>query len=139
MLRFWLTRLAAVLPTLFAGCAFHSTATHWNGHVGPDGEPVFVLSSSYVGLHFAIVLPLVGSTTVDEMIAESTGWILEHEGSRLRVIETEVDNYWYGIPPVSWLITPVMTHVSIEYHPSSQAMAAAGVEPPNQNPAAPPR
>lgn len=114
-----------VLP-LLAGCAFHTTATRWNGHVGPDGQPVFVLSSTYIGCQLAIVLPLVGSTQVDRMIDESTAWIRQHEGSHLRLVETESNNYWYAIPPLSWLFTPVGTSVTFEYRPSARALAAAG-------------
>jgi len=110
----------------FGSCAFHTTATRWNGHVGPDGEPVFVLNSQYIGVQLGIVLPLVGSTQVDRMIDESTAWIREHEGGHLRLVETETNNYWYAIPPLTWLFTPVGTSVTFEYRPSAQALATAG-------------
>ena len=123
--------LVALALALCGGCARHTTATQWNGHVGPDGEPVFVLTSTYIGLHLGIVLPMVCDTTVDAMVDESTAWIRAHEGSHLRVLETEVDNYWYGVPPLSWLVTPVMTSISIEYRPSAGALARAGVVAPD--------
>ena len=34
------------LAILTSGCAFHSTATHWNGRVGSNGEPIFVKSTT---------------------------------------------------------------------------------------------
>ena len=92
--------LAACL-CLLAGCAMHSRATHWNNHVGPDGEPVFVLQSTFVGLNLAALVPFVGSTTIDDMLNESTAWIDSHEGTHLRLVETESSNYWYGAPPLS--------------------------------------
>lgn len=116
-----------ILP-LFAGCAMHSTATQWNGHVGPNGEPVFVLSSTYLGLHLVGVVPFIGDTTIDEMITDSTQWIRAGEGSHLRLVETESNNFWYGLPPLSWFISPVMTSVTIEYKPSAAALARAAGE-----------
>ena len=31
--------LALLLVSSLASCSFYSTATRWNGRVGPDGEP----------------------------------------------------------------------------------------------------
>lgn len=130
--------LAACL-SLLASCAMHSRATHWNNHVGPDGEPVFVLQSTFVGLHLAALVPFVGSTTIDDMLDESTAWIDAHEGTHLRLVETESSNYWYGAPPLSWLFSPVVTSVSIEYRPSRQALAREGVVVAGEVPAEPAR
>ena len=61
------------LPTLLAcalatGCTFHSTATHWNGRLGEDGKPIFVKTSTNVGMNLIIVLPVLGNTSIDEML-----------------------------------------------------------------------
>ena len=72
----------AFLPIL-SGCAMHSTATQWNGHVGADGKPVFAFSSTYVGLHLVGLLPIAGNTRINDMIDESTRSILAEDGSRL--------------------------------------------------------
>ena len=128
----------AMLPVL-AGCAMHSTATNWNSHVGPDGEPVFVLTSTYLGLHLAAMVPLAGSTTIADMVDESTKWIQAHEGSRLRLVETESNNYWYGVPPLSFIFSPVITSVTFEYRPSAEALARAGSTTKERPVAEPPR
>lgn len=104
-------------------CAFHSTARRWNGHVGGNGEPVFVQTSTYWGAHFCVGLPWLGNTTIDTMIDAATARIPADEGSRLRVLETESYNAWYAIPPLTWIVTPVMTSVSIEYRPTEKALA----------------
>ena len=115
------------LALMFGACSFHRTATHWNGHVGADGEPVFVQTSTFVGLNFAVLVPVFGKTSVDAMIDAATRRIDAADGSRLRLVETESNNYWYGVPPLSWLFSPVMTSVTIEYQPSPTALARAGV------------
>ena len=117
--------LALVAPFVLASCAFHNTATHWNGHLGADGQPVFVRTSSYVGVNFLVLVPMAGRTTVDEMVEEATRAIDTEHGSHLRLVETETNNYWYGIPPLSWLFSPVVTSISFEYRPSPKALAEA--------------
>src|SRR5690606_37225723 len=118
-----LRRSAVLAAAMLGGCALHSKAARWNGHVGPDVEPVFVQHSTYVGIQLAVVLPFVGATSIDAMIDEATASIGRAEGSHLRLVETESNNYWYGVPPLSWLITPVMSNVTIEYRPSREALS----------------
>ncbi|HEX5052314.1 MAG TPA: hypothetical protein VFZ65_11110, partial [Planctomycetota bacterium] len=75
------TRRLLPALALLAGCAFHSTATHWNGHLGADGQPVWVMTSSYVGCNLAILVPLLGRTTIDEMVDAATRRISAQGGS----------------------------------------------------------
>ena len=131
--------LGPALLCCLASCTMHSTATRWNRHVGPDGEPVFVLTSTYLGLNLTVMLPMAGRTTIEEMVDESTQWIRAEDGSRLRLVETESNNYWWAVPPLSWLFSPVLTSLTFEYKPSPEALAKAGVTPSEPAVAAPPR
>ncbi len=115
---------AAALALVATGCSLHSTATRWNGRTGPDGEPVFVRTTTNIGLNVGVILPVLGSTTIDEMIDESTLSIAEHGSDRVRVFQTTAENYWYGVPPLTWILTPVITEVSVEYRPSAAELAA---------------
>lgn len=112
---------AALTP----GCAFHSTASHWNGRVGPNGEPVFVKSTSSVGFNLFVLIKLVGGTNIDGMIDEMTGNIAAEGGDRVRVIQSSTENYWYGFPPFTWILTPVITTVAADYEPSEEQLAEA--------------
>ena len=40
-------------------------------------------------------------------------------GDRVRVIQSGAENYWYGWSPFTWIITPVVTDVALEYEPSA--------------------
>jgi len=118
--------VAAAAPALLlAGCSFHSTATHWNGRVGTDGRPIYVKATTNVGLNVFVALPLLGNTTIDAMLDETSEAIAEDGSDRLRVIQTASENYWYGLPPFTWLLTPVVTDVSVEYEPSAKEQAEA--------------
>lgn len=118
-------RLAPLALPLLAGCSFHSSATHWNGVVGQDGNPIFVKSTMNLAMNLLVVVPIIGRTTIDEMMDESTAVIAERGSNYVRVIETSNENYWYGFPPLTWIITPVITTVNVEYRPSKQEIAEA--------------
>ncbi len=113
-----------VLSSLLSGCAFHSTATEWHGRVGLRGEPVHVKSTTSVGVNLFIVFRLVGGTNVDGMIDELTEAIAEEGGDRVRIIQTSTENYWYGFPPFTWILTPVITNVAADYEPAPEATDA---------------
>ena len=116
--------ILAVAP-LAASCAFHSTATHWNGRVGADGRPIYVKATTNVGVNLFVLLPALGNSTIDAMLDETSAEIAERGSDRLRVIQTSSENYWYGLPPFTWILTPVVTQVSVEYEPSAQEQADA--------------
>lgn len=121
------------LPTLLAcalatGCTFHSTATHWNGRLGEDGKPIFVKTSTNVGMNLLIVLPVLGNTSIDEMLDVTTQEIARFNSDHVRVFETSSENYWHGFPPFTWIFTPVITNVSVEYRPSAQEIEEAAKE-----------
>jgi hypothetical protein len=118
----WAT-LALFLAT--TACSFHSTATHWNGMYDADGKPVFVKTTTNVGFNLLILLPIAGNTTIDSMIDETTAEIAREGGSRVRLVQSGSENYWYGWSPFTWVLTPVVTDVVIEYEPSKVALDAA--------------
>ena len=109
----------ALLALLLGSCTFHSTARHWNGRVGLNGKPVYVKSTTNVGFNFAIILPFLGATEIDSMVGELTSDIAKEDGNKVRVIESGSENYWYGFPPFTWIITPVITTVTADYEPSA--------------------
>lgn len=115
-----------LLPALLLGaCTFHSTATHWNGRVGADGRPVFLVTTWKYGFNLFGLLPFVGDIRVDQLVDESTARIAATGSDRLRIVETEYLNYWYVLPPLTWFVSPMYGSVSIEYEPSAQELASA--------------
>tara|TARA_R110002072_G_scaffold228234_9_gene385292 strand:- start:76484 stop:76939 length:456 start_codon:yes stop_codon:yes gene_type:complete len=104
---------------LSTSCSFHSTATHWNGLRDADGKPVFVKATTNIGFNLLVILPLFGNTSIDSMLDETTAEIAREGGDRVRVIQSGTENYWYGWSPFTWIITPVVTDVALEYEPST--------------------
>lgn len=108
---------------LATGCSLHSTATEWNGVVGENGRPIFVRTTTNIGLNVGIVLPVLGSTSIGEMVDEATEEIARYGSDKVRVYQTTSENYWYGFPPLTWIFTPVITTVSVDYEPSEKERA----------------
>ena len=114
---------ATALLLLTTSCAFHSTATHWNGLRDADGKPVFVKTTTNIGFNLLIIVPLLGNTSIDSMLDETTGAIASEGGDRVRVIQSGSENYWYGWSPFTWIITPIVTDIALEYEPSAAEFA----------------
>lgn len=114
---------AFVLAAFCSSCAFHSTATRWNGMVGPEGEPIYVKSTTNVGLNLLVLLKLLGGVDTQGMIDELTEEISEEGGNHVRIIQSSTENYWYGFPPFTWVLTPVITTVAADYRPDPELHA----------------
>ena len=131
--------VATALLLLTTSCAFHSSATHWNGLRDADGKPVFVKTTTNIGFNLLIIVPLLGNTSIDSMLDETTGVIAAEGGDRVRVIQSGAENYWYGWSPFTWIITPVVTDVALEYEPSAAEFAKTTNVKPSSTASAQPR
>lgn len=125
-----LSRIATTLTllTVASACSFHSTATHWNGVRDSDGRPVFVKTTTNIGFNLLILLPILGNTTIDAMLDESSRAIASEGGTRIRVIQSGAENYWYGWSPLTWVVTPVVTDIAVEYEPSAEELDRLAAE-----------
>ena len=112
----WLA-LACVLSS---SCAFHKTAAEWNGLVGPTGDPVYLKSTTKVGFHLLVFFPFLGRTGLDGMVDEATQEVRTDGGNFIRVVQSISDNYWYALPPLTWVVTPVVHTLVVEYRPLTQ-------------------
>jgi hypothetical protein len=109
-----LAALALVLPA----CTFFSTAKHWNRRVGPNGQPVYFVTVSKVGLNLLVLIPFLGGTDIDELVDEVSAEVENRGGDTVRVVQGGTENYWYGWSPFTWIVTPVISSLSIDYEPS---------------------
>lgn len=108
------------LMLVFSGCAFHSTSKNWNGLKGIDGKPAYYKKTSKVAFNLFIVVPFLGNVGIDGMVADLTEDIAQEKGDRVRIVQGGSENYWYGFPPLTWILTPVITTVSAEYTPDPE-------------------
>lgn len=113
---------AALAPLLLGACAFHSSATHWNGLDGADGEPVFYTATTKVGFQLFVAVPFIGNLGIDGLVDDMTEDIGKRGGDRVRIVQGSTENYWYGFPPFTWILTPVVSTLTAEYRPSDEEL-----------------
>ena len=107
--------LLAVSLLLLSSCTFHTNATEWNGRVGANGKPVNITGSTKVGFKLLIALPFLGNMDVDGLVDDMTAHVKARNGDNVRVIQAAQENYWYGFPPFTWILTPVISTVTADY------------------------
>ena len=106
-----------------SGCTMTSTSRQWHARVGPNGKPIYIKSHTNIGFNIGIIIPIVGRTTLPKEIDRLTEDIATEQGDDVRLIETSTANYWYGWPPFTWVVTPVITTVTADYEPSPDQLA----------------
>jgi len=111
-----------LIPLVCGSCVIHGTADHWNGLVNADGHPAYLNTTTKLGFKLLVVIPFLGKTDLDGLVKDATADIAEQRGDYIRVVQSTSENYWYGLPPLTWIVTPVITTLTVEYRPSAQAL-----------------
>ena len=52
---------------------------------------------------------------IDGLVADITEEVKNRNGSNVRVFQADSENYWYGFPPFTWIITPVISTVAADF------------------------
>jgi hypothetical protein len=123
-----MSRLFLLVAVLCSGCAFHTTATEWHDRLGPDGEPVYYTSTTKVGVNFLVGISFLGDTGIGGMVDEVTANIAAQNGDRVRIVQGSTENYWYGFPPFTWILTPVVSTLAAEYRPMAEGAGLEGLD-----------
>jgi hypothetical protein len=105
------------------GCAIRSTARDWNGLKGLDDQPTYYTSTTKVGIKLLIVIPFIGDMGISGLTKDLTADIKKEGGNDVRIVEGTSESYFYGWPPFTWIITPVLSTVSAEYTPDPERYA----------------
>lgn len=105
------------------GCAFSSTARDWSGLNGLDAKPTYYTTTTKVGIKLFIAVPLFGDMGVSGLTRDLTDQIKREGGNEVRIVQGTSESYFYGWPPFTWVITPVISTVSAEYEPAPERYA----------------
>ena len=101
-----------------SGCAFHETARNWSGLSGADDKPTYYMTATKVGFKLLIVVPFLGDMGISGLTRALTKRIREEGGNEVRIVQGNSEAYFYGWPPFTWVLTPVVSTVAAEYHPT---------------------
>jgi len=111
------------LSVAVTGCAFQSTARDWNGLKGLDDKPTYYTTTTKVGLNLLIVVPFIGDMGISGLTEDMTADIKKENGNDVRIVQGTTESYFYGWPPFTWIVTPVISTVSAEYSPDPERYA----------------
>lgn len=117
------TACLALLLFTTTSCAFTSTATSWNGMCDPEGNPVFLKTTTNIGINLLVFIPFLGNTTIDSMVNETTSRIAENGGTKVRTVQSSATNYSMAFWPFTLAVTPYVTELVMEYQPSKEEIA----------------
>jgi hypothetical protein len=113
----------ALLSLTLGGCAFSTTAKDWNGLKGPDDKPSYYMTTTKVGLNLLIAVPFLGDMGIAGLTRDLTEYVKEQGGNDVRIVQGTSESYFYGWPPFTWVITPVVSTVSAQYEPNEEQFA----------------
>ena len=112
--------MGVALALTLAGCAFRTTAKDWSGLSGLDNRPTYYTVTTKVGVKLLIVIPFLGDMGISGLTRDLTADIKQEGGNEVRIVEGTSEAYFYGFPPFTWLVTPVISTVSAEYFPDPE-------------------
>ena len=105
------------------GCAYSTTARNWNGLNGPDDKPTYYMTTTKVGVNLLIGIPFIGDMGIAGLTYDLTKYVKEQGGNDVRIVQGTSESYFYGWPPFTWIITPVVSTVSAQYEPNPETFA----------------
>jgi hypothetical protein len=108
---------------VLSGCAFRTTAKDWNGLTGLDNRPTYYTTTTKVGVKLLIVIPFLGDMGIAGLTRDLTADVKNEGGNEVRIVEGNSEAYFYGFPPFTWVVTPVLSTVSAEYIPDPKRYA----------------
>jgi hypothetical protein len=103
------------------GCALHQSAKNWSGLDGLDGQPTYYMTATKIGLRLLIFVPFIGDMGISGLTRTLTQKIKEEGGNEVRIVQGDSEAYFYGWPPFTWVLTPVVSTVAAEYRPQQEA------------------
>lgn len=106
-----------VLGASVSGCAFSSRATDWSDLSGLDRKPTYYINTTKIGFNLLVFVPFIGDMGISGMVRDMTDEIKTEGGEQVRIVQGASENYWYGWPPFTWVLTPVIATVAAEYEP----------------------
>src|SRR4030095_2784129 len=90
------------------------------GLSGLDNKPTYYTITTKVGVKLLIVIPFLGDMGISGLTRDLTADIKREGGNEVRIVEGSSEAYFYGFPPFTWIVTPVISTVSAEYLPEAE-------------------
>ncbi len=96
---------------LMAGCSTTSTASNFSGLTTPDGGAKH-LSTTNIAVHVLGAGPVWGDATLEGSVADHTAAAKKGGAGKVRIVQSNVNTYWWLLPPITFIIHPVVTTIA---------------------------
>ena len=110
-MRIGLLAVLLLAMALMIGCSMSSAARNYNGLTTPDGNATH-LSTTNIAVHVLFSKPVWGDATLEETVSCCTMEAKEMGAGKLRIVQSDVSTYWWVLPPISFVIHPVVSNVA---------------------------
>jgi hypothetical protein len=104
-----LIALGAVV--LMTGCSTTLTASDFSGLTTPDGDAKH-LNTTNIAVHVLGAGPVWGDATLGATVADHTSAAKNTGARKVRIVQSNVSTYWWLLPPITFIIRPVVTTVA---------------------------
>lgn len=107
--------IAALLLALCSACTSTTVAKDFNGLSTADGQPIGHLSTSNIAVHFLFgIKPIWGNASLEQTVSDFTGAAKSHNASKVNIVQSSQQKWWFIFPPISFFVTPVTSNVAGE-------------------------
>ena len=102
----------ALVCLVASGCTMTSRATNYNGVKDFDGNKVTHVNTTNVAVHLLFKDPIWGNATLQQTMSDFTKEAKAGGASQVRVVQSDTTTYWWILPPISFIIHPVVGNVA---------------------------
>jgi len=111
-MRFLLCLALVAMVCCVTGCTMTSTAKDYSGLAIPEGTPKAHVSTTNVALHLLFTKPIAGDATLPAVVRDCTAAAKKEGATRIRLVQSSVSTYWYILPPISFIVQPVVANAA---------------------------
>jgi hypothetical protein len=94
------------------GCSLTSKADNFNGLTGMDGKQVKHYGTTNYAIHVLGVGPIWGNATLQQTVSDFAKQAKAAGASAVRVVQSDTSTLWWVLPPISFVIHPVIGNVA---------------------------
>lgn len=105
--------MLVIAVALVTGCSMTSRASDFSGLTTPDGTAVHLNTTNYA-IHWLFAKPLLGDASLQRTVRDCTGEAKSSGASKVRLVQSSRITMWWILPPISFVVHPVITNVAAD-------------------------
>ena len=90
------------------GCTMTSAARNFSGLSIPEGAPKAHVNTTNIAVHGLFSKPILGDATLPTVVRDCTAAAKSEGAANIRLVQSGVTTYWWILPPISFVIHPVV-------------------------------